>query len=80
MTDAELLEQKRTQLAEINAAITRVLTGAQEHSLDTGHTRQGVKYASFETLTEERARLEADIATHESRLGCGSIVNVTPGF
>jgi hypothetical protein len=80
MTDAEELEQKRTQLEQINTAITRILTGAQEHSLDTGHTRQAVKHASFEKLTEERARLEEDIRVLELRTCGRSAVNIVPGY
>ncbi len=78
MSDEELLAAKRADLAAVQAAITRVLTGAQESSLDDSSSRGMIKRPDIKVLFEERARLEVDIATIESR-SCGS-THIIPGF
>lgn len=60
------LEDYRGQLAEVNRAITAILTGAQEYKIGT----RSVRRADLGTLYGERARLEGIIASAE----CGTTV------
>ena len=56
------LDEYRTQLAEVNRAITAILTGAQEYKIGT----RSVRRADLATLYAERSRLEGTIASAES--------------
>jgi len=52
----------QTQLDAVNTAITRVLTGGQEYSLDTGQTKQFNKRASLKDLEKLKYSLESDLS------------------
>jgi hypothetical protein len=80
MTLEEAIAQKQLELTELRAAITRILTGAQEHSLDDGSGRGTIKRPDIKALFEERSRLENELAALEAqRCGIGS-THIIPGF
>lgn len=80
MTDEELLAAKRVDLAAVQAAITRILTGAQEHSLDDSSSRSMIKRPDIKVLFDERLRLEREIETIETRICGGGSTHIIPGF
>lgn len=64
------LDEYRTQLAEVNRAITAILTGAQEYKIGT----RSVRRADLAILYAERSRLEGIIASAESGITVAAVL------
>ena len=63
-TEAEITARIATlkaQLVAVDSAVTAVLSGASEYSLDTGQTVQRVKKTSLKDLAAYRASLIAEL-------------------
>jgi SMC interacting uncharacterized protein involved in chromosome segregation len=65
MTPEEKLSQLKEELAEVQAAIRAILTGAQEYSI----ANRSLKRADLSTLYAERDRLQKEIDALESGTG-----------
>lgn len=65
LTTAELIADAKAQLAEVKAAITRVLK-SQAYSLDDGQGKQSVTKANLKDLRDMQKDLEAEILSLES--------------
>lgn len=74
------LDELRGELAQVRAAITAILGGAQQYSLDTGQTRQVVTRANLGTLRIMRTDLRNEIRLLEAQCDGGAATRVIPGF
>ncbi len=57
------IDDKQVQLDQINAAISAILTGAQEYSIGSRRLRR----ADLRVLYDERRRLENEIASMQGQ-------------
>ena len=63
--DQEIADTK-TDIANTRAALTAVLTGAQQYTIDTGQTRQTVNRANLSSLRLMLNSLKNDLAVLEA--------------
>ena len=76
--DAQIV-QLEADLTEVRSAITRILTGAQSYSQDTGQSRVQVQRANLRELREHQASIEAQLSALRLRR-CGGVIRVIPDY
>lgn len=69
-TSQELIDKKKTQLSNVEAAIVKA-EKAQSTSLDDGQGKQAVARANLQTLYDERDKLQLDIIELEQSSSSG---------
>lgn len=65
MTTLTLLETKRAQLAEVQAAISAILTRGQNYSIQDGGAMRMLTRANLKYLQDREIRLEREVAALE---------------
>lgn len=82
-SDAELTARivtLKAQLVAVDAAVTAILSGASEYSLDTGQTVQRVKKTSLKELAAFRSALMAELQQVNEMLNGGGSAYYRPSW
>ncbi len=69
----------QAQIAEVRLAISRIVNGAQNYSIDSGQTRQSVTRSSLGELRNMLVYLRGELRELQTEPGSGAIY-VRPGF
>lgn len=75
----EQIARKKTEIAELDAAISALVAGAQTYQLDTGQTRQSVTKAQLSQLRNLRTSVWNELSTLYARRNGASVI-ARPGF
>jgi len=73
------IEIVQGQIAEVRLAISRIVSGAQSYTIDSGQTRQTVTRATIGELRLLLEHLRNELRELQSEPGAGTVY-VRPGF